>query len=1026
MAVWDIRRLQEFAQSLDPRARLVSPGHLRRLIKESLDMVGPALLVPHRFGWVVDAGRYTSSGLGSPLPADCGHALAMATPGPGELERWSEEDGERWARGLVAHLSADQALSKIDLSELRKAVGEPAWEEVAGVLREERRLAPQATDNETAREFLSAWRELEASGAEQATSTWFPAIQVESIAGWLPPVTVHPPPVLPLRGSIDEGAAPLPPGLVWLLDDTDDPATAGALARLSRLAREPGRGHAAALVADLEAASGVEGEVLERVDFFAWVVTLGQVPVRQTMAERGYLLAIRGLKRCIRNLPKVGLEAADLKALGKSLRHRLEATDARLSATVRPAITRALKESGLKGESFLENIATEKIVDELLARLVDHGALSMSDLRDAIARSRLKLADLSGPLEFARGDCLLRADRALSSALPGGYRRGEVYNRNLQRFSSLFFGTNIGRMLFLNLILPFAICFVTFKGFQELAHYGLLATFQKDEILAGLKEGLPDRSPWWLPVEIVESGHNKPTSIDDGEDDSAHLEMLLGNPVCYAAGTLFGMALIRFQSFRQCLARFLWVTGVLLHRVLIDLPAAILKLLTWFIRLPVVRPLFQFALRPSLLAWLGLFAAVRLQAHFGLPTDRLTRLAIFSFLFLVFITPAWRRAEELLLDALAWAWNHLGLALLLAIVDWILAVFRQVTDIVSLWLGWMERRLVRKPGGGWVNLVALSILSLVLSPLVYLFRFGFTVLLEPQVNPVKHFPVVSVGHKIMLLLVPSVAQFVSDRTGWSFDYCIVVVFTVIGLIPGFLGFMVWELKENWRLYRANMPARLVPVSFGSHGETARGMLAPGFHSGTIPSLFRRARHGRAGADDFHHTTAAIESFLRTEFIAPLAGTQGFPPVRLHDVRLTKASISARVWCGEECAVLKIRWRIEWLEADWEDRALVESLTEPHKAAWNDAKAGLWRLSGVEVLAPALTGATGAVAHGALAGGCWVETSSGKLHYKWENASWAVGPEEGTGPTLELCDILPAKTPIPWNEWRARWQRRALA
>ncbi|MBU6295559.1 MAG: hypothetical protein KJS91_12825, partial [Planctomycetes bacterium] len=113
-------------------------------------------------------------------------------------------------------------------------------------------------------------------------------------------------------------------------------------------------------------------------------------------------------------------------------------------------------------------------------------------------------------------------------------------------------------------------------------------------------------------------------------------------------------------------------------------------------------------------------------------------------------------------------------------------------------------------------------------------------------------------------------------------------------------------------------------------------------------------------------------------------------------------------------------------ADWEDRALVESLTEPHKAAWNDAKAGLWQLSGVEVLAPALTGATGAVAHGALAGGCWVETPSGKLHYKWENASSAVGPEEGTGPTLELCDILPAKTPIPWNEWRARWQRRALA
>jgi hypothetical protein len=49
------------------------------------------------------------------------------------------------------------------------------------------------------------------------------------------------------------------------------------------------------------------------------------------------------------------------------------------------------------------------------------------------------------------------------------------------------------------------------------------------------------------------------------------------------------------------------------------------------------------------------------------------------------------------------------------------------------------------------------------------------------------------------------------------------------------------LRENWRLYAANRPRRLPPVVLGHHGETMRGLLRPGFHSGTVPRLYRKLR-----------------------------------------------------------------------------------------------------------------------------------------------------------------------------------------
>ena len=67
----------------------------------------------------------------------------------------------------------------------------------------------------------------------------------------------------------------------------------------------------------------------------------------------------------------------------------------------------ALDEVDLRPEHVPEGIARDKLIEELLDRVVERGFLQIGDLRDAIARNRLKLPDLAGPATFFTGDRLI-------------------------------------------------------------------------------------------------------------------------------------------------------------------------------------------------------------------------------------------------------------------------------------------------------------------------------------------------------------------------------------------------------------------------------------------------------------------------------------------------------------------------------------------------------------------------------------------------------------------------------------------
>jgi hypothetical protein len=179
----------------------------------------------------------------------------------------------------------------------------------------------------------------------------------------------------------------------------------------------------------------------------------------------------------------------------------------------------------------------------------------------------------------------------------------------------------------------------------------------------------------------------------------------------------------------------------------------------------------------------------------------------------------------------------------------------------------------------------------------------------------------------------------------------------IAAVPGIFGFIAWELLSNWQLYRANRPDRLKPVTLGSHGESMRGVLRPGFHSGTLPKLFRKLRRADWGkADRLHHELAhvaeGIHRFVERELVHLLERSPDWGWLRLHvgevrfgcqriQVQLTAPSLGADAFVvSSENVGGRIEATID--QAGWTDK-----LTDPQRRAFVAAMRGLLDMAAVE-------------------------------------------------------------------------------
>jgi hypothetical protein len=130
---------------------------------------------------------------------------------------------------------------------------------------------------------------------------------------------------------------------------------------------------------------------------------------------------------------------------------------------------------------------------------------------------------------------------------------------------------------------------------------------------------------------------------------------------------------------------------------------------------------------------------------------------------------------------------------------------------------------------------------------------------------------------------------------------------ILHSLPGAAGFLVWEFKENWRLYRTNRPRTLRPVTIGHHGETMVRLMRPGFHSGTLPKLFAKLRRAERRAErrgtwktarrlreTLHHVETSIGHFAERELVAFLKASKGWAAAPVELVAVEAGSNCVRV------------------------------------------------------------------------------------------------------------------------------------
>ena len=245
-----------------------------------------------------------------------------------------------------------------------------------------------------------------------------------------------------------------------------------------------------------------------------------------------------------------------------------------------------------------------------------------------------------------------------------------------------------------------------------------------------------------------------------------------------------------------------------------------------------------------------------------------------------------RAASERVEDSFVHFGQLVRSGLLPGLIRLVVQAFAQVVDSIEYVLFVVDEWLRFRGGDSKMSLVVRTIAGLLWAPVAFLTRFYMVVLIEPGYNPLKA-PASYLAAKV---LAPMTIWLMSVWTpavvanwplplrliGYAFFYV-----TFFHLCDVF-GFLFWEMGENWALYRSNRGQLIRPAGIGAHNETMRGLLAPGFHSGTVPRLYGKLRAAEQAATKtlnwnparthrqaLEEVDEAVERFVAREMVALL-------------------------------------------------------------------------------------------------------------------------------------------------------------
>ncbi len=616
------------------------------------------------------------------------------------------------------------------------------------------------------------------------------------------------------------------------------------------------------------------------------------------------------------------------------------------------------------------------------------------------------------PDELIRGDPLIRANRRLAEAADGVYRRGEIYLRWLQRFSSLFFGTWIGRLLTLYLAVPFGGAFLVLEGLQHVLVDPLWHLFGpvhlRLEPLAASAVGLavaPEMGGGLLTVSTWYALDRHPP----------HLLNRWSLPLL----GLFFLGLLYRPAFRRRVGDGFLFLGRVLRWPIWDVPSAVLTLplVERFLQSWSYFLLAQYLLKPLL--WTLLLLLVPYLCGVTAGTLALTGVCLFASILLLLVSRLGVYLEEVTTDGLARWWGLLRSNVLPDLFRWVVFIFRVFQERVEKLLYTVDEWLRFQSGESRLSLGIKAVLGVFWWLITYVLRFAVNLLIEPQINPIKHFPVVTVSHKLVITLgVPPLAHLLENALQMRQVDAFALAGAIGFMIPGIFGFLAWELKENWRLYRANQSPTLDPVLVGHHGETVPQLMRPGFHSGTLPKLFARLRknlrHGKGQSarkqqEALAEVSESLHHFVERSLLALLAASRDWGPslsLTLEQIRLATRRITLELSCrglAEERLILLLDQHGGLLAAGFAQAGFLGQATPEQRQTFLDALAGFYKLAGVNLVREQIAAHLPQL-------GEYLITANGLV------------PLANPQQTIPLQGLEFSATPITWKDWVETWER----
>ncbi len=275
------------------------------------------------------------------------------------------------------------------------------------------------------------------------------------------------------------------------------------------------------------------------------------------------------------------------------------------------------------------------------------------------------------------------------------------------------FGTAPGRFLTRYLILPIGAAFVLLEGLSHLISF-----------IAG-----------WF-------GHG-------------HVHLL--NRISLAVVSVILFSLLHSADVRAAGWRAIEATRWVLAGVFLRFPRFVARLpvVQAVIRSRIARAVARYLVKPAAITAILWLLALRLPPR---TTGLIAAAAIFVALEIALLSPASVLLEEIIVDWLARRLRALSHSVLPGLVRLIDEKIGYLTDLVERAVYTVDEWLRFREGQSAVALAAKALLGLGWFFVVYLIRIYVNLLIEPQINPIKHFPVVTVSHKITLPMAYTLIQ----------------------------------------------------------------------------------------------------------------------------------------------------------------------------------------------------------------------------------------------------------------------------